>query len=167
MNSHLESHKLTYHQISTSAGIDVLDKMESKTFTQIGAALFFRAILTCIARIHLEHLNTNGYPNKLLNHGRKPSGHQIMKHFYKDILSGNVRKSHTRQLRKWLKSFDKHEMFRQLYQRVQFWGEVVHVEDPNTPVYKIQELDDDCELLLDYSRALITHPPWPLLEKHQ
>ena len=67
MGSHFEVHKQKYHQISTSAVTDVLGKMEAKTFTQIGAALFFRALLTCIGRIHLERMNTNGYPNQLVD----------------------------------------------------------------------------------------------------
>lgn len=176
MGSHFEVHKQKYHQISTSAGTDVLGKMEEKTFTQIGAALFFRALLTCVGRIHLERLNLNGYPNQMLDKktGRKASGHQIVNHFSNDILTGKVSKSHTRKLKKWLQSFDQHQMFYYLNQRVQFWSRVVHVEDPNAPEYTIEQLNKDCELLLSYTRALITHPPCfikhpplPSLQKNQ
>ena len=163
MQYHLESHKLKYPEIITSAGFNVLDKMKNKTFTLIGAALFLRAILTCIARIHLERLNSNEYKNKLLQRAdRRPSGHQIVHHFYTDIITGRVSKSQNRSLRKWLESFDDQDMFRRLNERVQIWSAVVHVEDTHAPSYKVNELEADCELLLNYSRALATHPPWPL-----
>lgn len=169
MSSHFEVHKQKYHQISISAVNDVLGKMEAKTFTQIGAALFFRALLTCIGRIHLERMNTNGYPNQLVDKKtkRKASGHQIVNHFSSDILSGKVSRSHTRKLKKWLWSFDRHNLFAQLNERVQFWSRVVHVEDPNSPDYTIEQLNEDCELLLSYTRGLITHPPWPSVLKDQ
>jgi hypothetical protein len=169
MGSHFEVHKQKYHQISTSAVTDVLGKMEAKTFTQIGAALFFRGLLTCIGRIHLERMNTNGYPNQLVDKKtkRKASGHQIVNHFSSDILSGKVSKSHSRKLKKWLWSFDRQNMFAQLNERVRFWSRVVHVEDPNSPDYTIEQLNEDCELLLSYTRGLITHPPWPSVLKDQ
>ena len=168
MNSYLEVHKQKYDQISISAGKDVLEKMESKVFSGIGAALFFRALLTCIARIHLERLNLNGYDKKLeYRDKRKPSGHTIVNHFYNDIIAATKLRTKNRIFKKWLESFGKNEMFLALHLRIKYWSEVVHVEDPSAPAYKIKELSGDCELLLDYSRALITHPRWPGLAKIQ
>jgi hypothetical protein len=168
MNSYLGVHKQKYDQISISAGKDVLEKMESKIFSGIGAALFFRALLTCIARIHLERLNHNGYDKKLeYRNKRKPSGHKIVQHFYKDIIAKTKLNTKNRVFKKWLESFDKNEMFRELDLRITYWSEVVHVEDPSAPTYKIEEISGDCELLLDYSRALITHPQWPGLAEIQ
>jgi len=157
MQQHLEIHEKKYPEIIVSAGFNVLEKMESKTFTHIGAALFFRAILTCLARIHLNRLNSNGYRKDLKNgrDGRKPSGHDIIQHYC----------DKPKKLKRWLVSLD--EDFEHLNQRVRFWSEVVHVEDPNAPNYGIPELEDDCESLVSYSRALITHPPWSSTLEHQ
>jgi hypothetical protein len=163
MHYHLESHKLKYPDIITSAGFNVLDKMKNKTFTLIGAALFLRAILTCIARIHLERLNSNGYNKDLKRKdGQRPSGHNIAQHFNQIVNKNGRLKKQNHSLWEWLDSLDNQDLFRRLNERASFWGAVVHVEDTHAPIYKANELEADCELLLDYSRTLATHPPWPL-----